>query len=272
MIRIHRGPEGAALAATRKRRARAAAEARAEGKTPKFTGYDAVRTRLYAAQRSKCAYCERLIGAEGNPIEHFRPKAGALRGDPWSSVRPRIDPSRYWWLAWSYSNLLLACPSCNCAGRKGNWFPLASGTRPLPVPSTEDLASDVAFDSSAERPMLVDPGADQPLDHIAWVPLDPSEPIERMEWRPVHKTERGRFTIKSSGSTAGSPTKSVITSGTTSILASSRSGRSTRPAHEQHGPLRYGTSSPKPCRSSRRRTTPSTTSSRRTSASGLASC
>jgi uncharacterized protein (TIGR02646 family) len=196
VIRIQRGAEPAALAAARKRRTCAAARARATGKKPSFSGYEVARAQLYAAQRRKCAYCERLIGAEGNPIEHFRPKAEAWRGDPWSGKKTPIDRERYWWLAWSYSNLLLACSSCNCVSRKGNWFPLASGSRQLQVPSADALAFDTTFDASVETPMLVDPGVDDPLDHIAWVPLDPNESIERMEWRPVHKTERGRVTIK----------------------------------------------------------------------------
>jgi len=163
-----------------------------------FADYDAVRRGLYDAQHKKCAYCERYIGEEGNPIEHLRPKAYALRGSPWAKTPPNRDAERYWWLAWAHANLFLACSTCNCASNKGNWFPLEEGTAPLALPdeaTLERLLGDNLFDASSEKPLLIDPGVDDPLDHIVWVPQDPREPVERIEWRPVDKTPRGRYTI-----------------------------------------------------------------------------
>lgn len=126
-----------------------------------FADYDAVRRGLYDAQHKKCAYCERYIGEEGNPIEHFRPKAYALRGSPWAKTPPNRDAERYWWLAWAHANLFLACSTCNCASNKGNWFPLEEGTAPLALPdeaTLERLLGDNLFDASSEKPLLIDPG------------------------------------------------------------------------------------------------------------------
>lgn len=172
-----------------------AAAARRRKGTIAFTGYDVAKGDLYARQHGKCAYCERQAGVDGQPVEHFRPKAEAWRGDPWSRAK-NIDRDRYWWLAWTWDNLLFACATCNCPNRKGNWFPLARGSKPLRLPGKgTPRASSSCFDVTRESPLLVDPAVDDPLDHIAWRPLDPSEPVEDMEWRPVHKTERGRYTI-----------------------------------------------------------------------------
>ncbi len=59
-----------------------------------------VKKTLEKLYNNKCAYCETNI--ERWDVEHFRPK------------------SLYPWLAYSWDNLLLACPTCN--GHKSNHF------------------------------------------------------------------------------------------------------------------------------------------------------
>ena len=59
-----------------------------------------IKTELKNIYRSKCAFCEQKI--ERFDVEHFRPK------------------SIYYWLAFSWDNLLVACPVCN--GNKTNHF------------------------------------------------------------------------------------------------------------------------------------------------------
>lgn len=61
---------------------------------------DDVKLALEELYQNKCAYCETKI--ERWDVEHFRPK------------------SIYYWLAYSWDNLLLACPTCN--GYKNNHF------------------------------------------------------------------------------------------------------------------------------------------------------
>lgn len=43
---------------------------------------------------------------------------------------------------------------------------------------------------------MVDPAADDPLAHIAWVPIDPSVPRRRWLWTPRGTTARGWKTIE----------------------------------------------------------------------------
>lgn len=58
--------------------------------------YKKVKKELEEIYHCKCAYCETDIKAGGyNHVEHYRPK------------------NDYYWLAYSWDNLLLSCPVCN---------------------------------------------------------------------------------------------------------------------------------------------------------------
>jgi len=61
-----------------------------------------VQDKLNEIYHFKCVYCERDISDDDKHIEHYRPK------------------SRYYWLAYSWDNLLLCCSRCNKA--KGDKF------------------------------------------------------------------------------------------------------------------------------------------------------
>src|SRR5579872_6093035 len=177
MIRIERGPEPIELPPARARGLARAVLARRRGDQLVTDGYNlpALRDGLYHAQRAKCVYCERQLGKAGSPIEHFRPKGGADRGDPLAGEHA-IDADHYWWLAWSWNNLVLACPTCNSASFKANRFPLEPGSSVLPVPDGLVYDDNPCFAVGNERPLLLDPTLDDPLDHITWRPLDPTAP------------------------------------------------------------------------------------------------
>ena len=82
-------------------------------------GHASVKQALIAAQHGKCCFCERKIGAEGD-VEHFRPKASFCQGE-----RSPLERPGYYWLAYEWDNLLLACPICNQRFKR-NYFPLRS--------------------------------------------------------------------------------------------------------------------------------------------------
>lgn len=130
MIRIARPPEPPALAAIRSTRLVAAASAVGAGNKIDFSAYDAVKPTLADMQQLKCCYCEkRQEQAKYRDVEHYRPK------------------SLYWWLAWTWENLLFACIDCN-REQKRDQFPLTAG--------------DVALRASepppgGEHPMVLDP-------------------------------------------------------------------------------------------------------------------
>lgn len=193
MILVQRRPEPPALARSRERRLEAAAAAFRDHGAPstalshELHGYDAtgVKAVLFEDQHKKCAWCEQRARFSSNPIEHYRPKDGAWRHLPGEA--PRISPGHYWWLTWSWSNLLFACVTCNDRGHKANYFPLEPGSPEL-TPSS--------FDVSVERPLILDPAVDVFLDHVRWVPLNTKMARRLWTWSPRPLTERGRATIE----------------------------------------------------------------------------
>lgn len=210
MIRIRRGKEPDVLKRNRRKHLARAVLAWSRGASANdetkdgrekldFSGYEVARDMLYEAQKHKCAYCERLPGLNNQPVEHFRPKAGAVRGDPrLENGRAETDGEHYWWLAWSWSNLFFACTTCNGRGTKGNWFPLQVGTQAIPPPPREALAELPAthWDTSGEQPMLIDPSVEDPMDFIVWLPSNPEEEEwTRLRWLPFGVDDRGEVTI-----------------------------------------------------------------------------
>ncbi|MEO5731289.1 MAG: hypothetical protein ABI134_00590, partial [Byssovorax sp.] len=130
MIRIARAPEPAALALVRAERLVAARRALLQGTKIAFEEYDVVKRELAAMQHNKCCYCEkREEQAKYRDVEHYRPK------------------SLYWWLAWTWENLLFACIDCN-REQKRDLFPQE--------PSSAALVAEQA-PPAGERPLVIDP-------------------------------------------------------------------------------------------------------------------
>jgi len=154
MIRVQRCPEPANLAAIRTAKL---IELRALGRDPMandFDGYRIVAKELWRSQHHKCCYCEARIPQGYNDVEHYRPKAAADRSPGCTNTHG------YWWLAFSWDNLLFACPACN-RSQKNSRFPLNSGCQSL---MPED------FPPGRESPLLIDPSsALNPVEHIEFV-------------------------------------------------------------------------------------------------------
>ena len=127
-----------------------------------------VKVALYQAQHSKCCYCEKLLESADLQVEHFRPK-GAYRQ---AADQPYGYPG-YYWLAYDWNNLLLACAACN--KNKDATFPLSN---------PDQRAISHHDDLSIESILLVDPAGDDPRDHIDFV-----------DDAPRHLSDRGRCTV-----------------------------------------------------------------------------
>lgn len=119
-----------------------------------------VKGALYAMQGSVCCYCSREMHSDAT-VEHFRPR------------------SRYWWLAYSFSNYYLACEHCNRKLKKDE-FPLVGQAFPCVYEEREILAD--------EPRALLDPGTDAIDDWIDFnevekdklrVTISPNCPPER---------------------------------------------------------------------------------------------
>ena len=133
-------------------------------------GATAVREVLKRLQHDKCCYCESMPSATSAlRIDHFRPKG---------AVRPREGSARvypgYYWLAYRWDNLVLACDDCNL--KKSDYFPLEDpGQRARsPVDSLE-----------REAPLLLNPYVEtNPGEHLTF---------DGAACRP--ETEHGRVTV-----------------------------------------------------------------------------
>ena len=204
MININRGDEPESLRASRATRLEnAVALFNTHGPGSKVlndyleSGYQVVREDLWHRQHKKCAYCERGTPDTGQPTEHFRPKKGALRN--WRE-RTDKDITRYWWLTWTWENLLFACTSCNSQANKGNLFPLEGSTEPLPAPPQPAVYPLPAqhFELSREQALLLDPtdATFDPLEHLRWKPVDRGLERSMWQWGLHGKSRRGRATAK----------------------------------------------------------------------------
>ena len=123
--------------------------------------HPSVRDQLGKDQHGKCCYCEVEIQHPymERDVEHWRPK-GAVIDQPGS---PKMYPG-YYWLAYDWNNLFLACNVCNRL-KKRSRFPLAVGS----ARARSHLAN-VAF----EMPEILKPdGPDDPETHIEFVSDQP---------------------------------------------------------------------------------------------------
>ncbi|MDO6808881.1 HNH endonuclease [Zobellia galactanivorans] len=105
-----------------------------------------IQAALRLIYKRKCAYCEQKI--EQSHIEHYRPK------------------KKYYWLAFSWDNLILACPFCNLY--KDIHFDL-DGEIVTFLNNDENLSrinvSSASYDTT-ELPKMINPETVNPLGHI----------------------------------------------------------------------------------------------------------
>jgi hypothetical protein len=120
------------------------------------TIYQSVTRELDDCHYGKCCYCEAPLDANSE-VELWRPK------------------SRYYWLAYSWDNLLLSCGFCN--KKKLNQFPLEDE-------ATRALNHHMRLDD--EKPAILKPDGD----------TDPRSHIEFHGERPEGLTDLGIETIK----------------------------------------------------------------------------
>lgn len=111
-----------------------------------------VKDALIKAQHGKCCFCETLVFQEGD-VEHFRPKKAVQQ----NKGEPLIYPA-YYWLAYDWNNLYLACKPCN-QNYKKNLFPLQN---------PEKRANNHKADLSIEQPILIDLSQEEPTEFIGF--------------------------------------------------------------------------------------------------------
>ena len=117
-------------------------------------GHKTVKDALILTQHDKCFLCEsKICHIDYGDVEHFRPKKAYRQSDQEKLSRPG-----YYWLAYDWENLFLACTLCN-QRHKGNLFPLEN----LASRATSHLA-----DWKAEKPLFINPVEENPEDFISF--------------------------------------------------------------------------------------------------------
>jgi uncharacterized protein (TIGR02646 family) len=171
MIRITRGTEPPELRAVRAERLARARASLAADKPVVFDAYDLVKPQLARMQHIKCCYCEKPEEqAKYRDVEHYRPR------------------SVYWWLTWTWENLLFSCIDCN-REYKRNQFPRAPGDQVLVAEQAPP---------GAELPLLIDP-SDPALDPTLHIEFRRIKVQGQERWQPFGLTDQGRKTIEVCG-------------------------------------------------------------------------
>ena len=138
--------------------------------TFKSNRWKPAKEQLFAETGGKCAYCETPTSpvASGD-VDHYRPK------------------SSYWWLAYCYDNYLISCQLCNQRFKKDD-FPIQNRKMKAPIirrDTTDDFittkSGQIAPDPldtdrvnafiqlhQQERPLLLNPYFDDPVEYFAW--------------------------------------------------------------------------------------------------------
>lgn len=107
-----------------------------------------VQKKLNEIYHLKCAYCEKNLLDAPKHIEHYRPK------------------DIYYWLAYSWDNLLLSCGSCNSS--KGTKFQTKKTIVTYTNESFEDIHNLGNSYDAIEEPMVVNPEKEDILDKLVF--------------------------------------------------------------------------------------------------------
>ena len=145
-------------------------------------GSNVVRAALNELFYGKCAYCEYSFGRSDVNVEHYRPKGRVLE-----------DPKHpgYYWLAYSWSNLLPACTSCNQRRRELPLWPATTRGRAagkadsFPLVDATQRAYSPNDRISREEPLLINPTMEEPARHLTFDPFG----------APIHISDKGKASI-----------------------------------------------------------------------------
>lgn len=160
MIGIVKPKKAPAILQTKGRARRVQHEAEYDGGLRQFSfdakiyGHRTVKAALIKAQHGKCFLCEsKITHVSHGDVEHFRPKAGYKQDES-----EELQTPGYYWLAYEWDNLFLACQVCNQVFKK-NLFPLAD---------PKARATSHRKRLGREEPLFIHPSDDKPEELICF--------------------------------------------------------------------------------------------------------
>lgn len=130
-------------------------------------GHVEVRKALEELFYRKCAYCETQLPEVNWDVEHYRPKG---------RVFERQGHPGYYWLAYTWENLLPACPACNQSRRDlPTWTDPVTGAAAgkldqFPLRDESKRAMTHTDPIAAEEPLLLNPCDDDPAGEFKFDP------------------------------------------------------------------------------------------------------
>ncbi len=122
----------------------------------KIYGDKTVKEALIKAQHDKCFLCEsKITHIDYGDVEHFRPKKAFQQ-----NAEEKLTYPGYYWLAYDWKNLFLACKICNQRHKK-NLFPLANPEARKKFSHLSDLRK--------EKPLFINPAKENPEKYISFL-------------------------------------------------------------------------------------------------------
>ena len=98
--------------------------------------WDETKPALKKLFNGKCAYCEtRMDTSSVAEVNRFRPKGGSI------NLNKKFDPDHYWWLAYEWFNLYLACSVCH--RNKASRFPVLGHRVKVPKGAQAKLGAEM---------------------------------------------------------------------------------------------------------------------------------
>ncbi|MCB9231262.1 MAG: hypothetical protein H6581_06350 [Bacteroidia bacterium] len=119
-----------------------------------YKGKD-VKDALDRIYHKKCAFCEKKLLDTARHVEHYRPKRN-------KKVKKCDATYAYFWLSFSWDNLLLACAECNV--KKGNCFDIEGERAEYKGESLPDLQQNVQSYANKEKPKMIHPEFEEDLE------------------------------------------------------------------------------------------------------------
>jgi uncharacterized protein (TIGR02646 family) len=125
--------------------------------------YKVVQKNLIDLYNDKCAYCETSLKNNFRAVEHYRPKNSNVK------IFRKCDTTHgYYWLALSWSNLVLSCSYCN--SYKGCCFDIKNTAKRVGFNNEtfETIHAITKQYNKDEEPLLIHPEIDKPEAFIAF--------------------------------------------------------------------------------------------------------
>ncbi|CAM1359131.1 HNH endonuclease family protein [Tenacibaculum xiamenense] len=144
----------------------------------KIYAHESIKNILKTSQFGKCAFCEsNITHISHGDVEHFRPKKGYCQNN-----NDELHGPGYYWLAYDFENLMLACQVCNQREKK-NLFPLRN-------PEKRKISHNDANSLKKEKPFFINPLNEEPSFFIKF---------HGAQAVGIDKNHRGKKTIENIG-------------------------------------------------------------------------